>query len=76
MIINEKVIVGIVNDTPKYVVWRGKNYVILKIGLHHTFHEGRTLYHIFSVATSGIFMRLRFDSENLIWSLEEVLENR
>lgn len=57
---------------PKWVLWEGKTYQIVKIGLHHTFREGRTLYHVFSVVTKTLFFRLRLDTENLFWRLEEI----
>lgn len=57
---------------PKWVLWEGKTHSIVKIGLHHKFREGRTLYHIFSVATETLFFRLRLDTENLFWRLEEI----
>jgi hypothetical protein len=72
MWINEPVTVGMVNNIPKYVLWRGKNHLITQIGLHHHYREGKTLHHIFSVATSTLFMRLNFDTENLNWNLEEI----
>ncbi len=70
--INEKVTVGMVNAIPKYVIWKNRSHNITQIGLHHTFREGRTLYHIFSVLAGTIFMKLRFDTENLSWKLDEV----
>lgn len=57
---------------PRCILWAGKIYPITKIGLHHTFCEGRILYHVFSVATKSIFFRLLLDSETLHWKLEEV----
>lgn len=72
MVINEKVIVGMVNDSPRYVLWKGKNYKILKIGLHHHFRKGSTLFHVFSVATKTLFMRLVFDTDVLSWKIEEI----
>lgn len=72
MIIDEKVTVGMVNDIPKYVIWKGRNHNINKIGLHHLFRQGRTLYHIFSVVADTIFMRLKFDTDTLFWTLEEI----
>jgi len=45
MTIDEQVSVGLVNNIPKYVVWKGRSYTITKVGLHHTFREGRTLHH-------------------------------
>jgi len=75
MMIDEKVTVGMVNDIPKYVIWKGRSHTITKVGLHHHFREGSTLYHIFSVATNTLFLRLKLDTDNLIWRLEEIEEN-
>jgi hypothetical protein len=71
MMINEKVTVGMVNDIPKYVVWKGRSHTITQIGLHHVFRLGTTLYHIFSVTAGTLFMRLKFDTDTLGWTLEE-----
>lgn len=72
MIINEPISVGLVNNMPKYVVWKGRNYAIEKTGLHHTYREGKTLYHVFSVSSDTLFLRLKLDTDNLSWRLEEV----
>lgn len=72
MTIDEPVTVGIINNAPKYVIWKGRNYTVNKVGLHHIFREGRTLYHIFSVTAGSIFMRLKLDTDNLLWRLEEI----
>ena len=71
MIINEKVTVGMINDIPKYVIWKGRSHNITQIGLHHLYRKGKTLYHIFSVVAGTIFMRLKFDTDVLSWTLEE-----
>ncbi len=78
-----------VNDTPKYVIWKGRSHNITQIGLHHYFRQGKTLYHVFSVVTSTLFttkaeahthvsgecfMRLKLDTDSLIWKLEEISE--
>jgi len=57
---------------PKWVIWSGRLYPIIKVGLHHTFRQGRVLYHVFSVASKNIFFRLVLDTESLHWKLEEV----
>lgn len=59
---------------PYWVVWEGKTYKITKIGLHHTFREGRVLYHVFSVETPTLFLRLVLDTETLHWKLEEIAD--
>ena len=57
---------------PKWVVWNGRLYPVEKVGLHHTYREGRTLYHVFSVATKSLFFRLVLNTDNLHWKLEEI----
>jgi hypothetical protein len=56
---------------PKWVIWNGRLYPIIKVGLHHTFREGRTLFHVFSVTSKNIFFRLVLNSDTLHWKLEE-----
>lgn len=71
MKIAETVIVGM-TTSPKWVKWRNRVYKIEKVGLHHSYREGRTLFHVFSVATPALFMRLVLNSETLQWKLEEI----
>jgi hypothetical protein len=70
-VIDEKVVVGM-SDAPKWVKWKNRVHQIDKVGLHYTFREGRILYHIFSVSTDTLAMKLKFDTETLRWRLEEV----
>jgi len=77
-IINEKVSVimtynqrnGLVK--PEKIKWQGRIHTIETIGYHHKFHEGKKLIHIFSVADRCLAFRLRFDSDTLHWTLEEI----
>lgn len=75
--VNSPVSVGVSFDhtkgkaLPRWVFWEGRLHGISKIGLHHTYREGRTLFHIFSVTTKTLFLRLRLNTENLLWRLEE-----
>ena len=71
MKISEPVMVGM-TDTPKWVKWKSRVYKIEKIGMHHSYREGRTLYHVFSVITDTLFLRLKLNTENLSWVLEEI----
>ena len=57
---------------PRWVQWEGRLYPVEKIGLHHTFREGRTLFHIFSVASKTLFFRLVLNTDTLAWRLEEI----
>lgn len=75
MTIDESVTVGMVDGLPKYMVWKGRNYTINKIGLHHHFTKGKTLYHVFSVTSGSVFLRLKLNTDNLLWKLEEFSDN-
>ncbi len=57
---------------PRQVFWDGKIFRIAQVGLHHTYREGRTLFHIFSVITQGLSFRLKLDTDSLFWTLEEI----
>ena len=52
--------------------WDGSDYTVSKIGLHHTYREGKTLFHIFSVVANNVFFRLVLNTDNLFWKLEEI----
>lgn len=69
--LSEMVDVGMSKE-PKWVKWKNKIYKIEKVGLHHTFREGRTLYHAFSVVTKTLFFRIVLDTDTLNWKLEEI----
>lgn len=78
--LNEPVSVSLTYDsklkkvTPKSIIWNNRLYAVTKVGLHHTFRDGRGLFHVFSVATSTLFFRLVLDTENLHWTVEEVFD--
>ncbi len=57
---------------PKKVLFDGREHKIIKIGFHHTFRDGRTLYHVFSAASESMFFRLVLDTDTLSWRLLEV----
>lgn len=58
--------------SPRWVVWDGRLHSIINVGLHHTYRAGRTLYHVFSVASKTLFFRLVLDTDTLHWKLEEI----
>jgi len=59
---------------PHQIFWDGQTIRISKVGLHHTVREGRTLFHIFSVASDDLFFRLKLDTSTLFWTLEEIAD--
>ncbi len=59
-------------NLPKKILYEGREHKITRVGYHHTFREGRTLYHVFSVASDSMAFRLVLNTETLAWRLEEV----
>jgi hypothetical protein len=59
---------------PVKVLWEGRSYSIKKIGLHHTYRQGRTLFHVFSVESESLFFRLVFNTDSLSWMVEEIAD--
>lgn len=57
---------------PRWVLWNGRPHKVREVGLHHTFREGRTLFHVFSVVSDTLFFRLVLDTETLSWKLTEI----
>ncbi len=57
---------------PYSIKWSGKTYKIKNFGHDHPIRMGRNICHIFSVSTDSLAFRLRFDSETMHWTLEEV----
>lgn len=76
--INEPVSVYLVSDVekkrvyPKALIWRKRYYPISKVGLKHSFYQGEVLYHVFSVLSQTLFLKLVLNTENLNWYLEEI----
>lgn len=73
--ISEKVDVVLASSTPISMHWRGRDYKINKIGLKHNYFEGKNLIHIFSVLSGSLFLKLKFDTKYLSWTLLEVFDN-
>jgi hypothetical protein len=57
---------------PARVIWRERTYNITKLGYHHKVKSGRTTLHIFSVCNESMAFKLQFNTESLIWTLEEI----
>ncbi len=76
--INERVSVNLFSNHAKGMVfptgffWRGRTYTVNKVGLHHTFREGRSLIHVFSATDGNTFFKLQLDTETLQWRWVEI----
>ena len=60
--------------SPKQILYGGRRHNLIKAGYHHTFRQGRTLYHVFSMISEAMFFKLVLNTDNLIWTLEEVAD--
>lgn len=74
--VNEKVSVlasfGPGGARPLAFEWNGRRYAIEKINLVHAVRDGRDLVYYFSVSDSVHYFKLKFNTVNLGWMLEEV----
>lgn len=57
---------------PYRIRWRLRDYFIKKLGYHHKVREGRDLFHIFHATDGNLDFKLRFNTEDLSWILEEI----
>ncbi len=57
---------------PAVLKWDGKIYKIKKVGFHHSFRQGRTLFHTFSVSSNDTFFKIVLNTDTLFWELEEI----
>lgn len=57
---------------PSTIVWKNRFFEVNKIGFHHTYKVGETLFHVFSVTTPNLFFRLELDTTNLQWVAKEI----
>ncbi len=57
---------------PILILWEGKKHKVKKIGYHHKIKEGEVLFHVFSLLCESLFFRLKLNTENLTWVIEEI----
>lgn len=60
---------------PYLFFWKNRAIKVDKINLTHTSRDGLTTFHHFSISSGSNFYRLKLDSKNLKWFLEEVEED-
>lgn len=60
---------------PVEVLFEGHLHRIVKVGFHHTYRVGRTMFHVFSVVSETLFFKLVFNTDTLSWNLEEIADN-
>ncbi|MGB0757493.1 MAG: DUF6504 family protein [Patescibacteria group bacterium] len=68
------VIVSFSDNTvkPRRFLWRGREYIVLKVTLIHKERKGRDMNYFFSVTDGINFFRLLFSTNTLQWTLEDM----
>lgn len=56
---------------PIELIWHNQHYPITEVGLHHTYQEGETLKHVFSVMSRDTFFEIMFNACDLTWRLQK-----
>ena len=81
MNINEKIYVLLTFDPHTddvfihKIKWQGRIYKIKQVGMHYPMRQGRKLLHFFGVVSeNNTSFKIRFDTDNLQWTLEEALD--
>jgi hypothetical protein len=59
-------------NIPYKIRWNNQVYKISKLAYYHQIRDGQKIQHIYHVTDGRIDFRLRLDSQNLNWFLEEV----
>lgn len=59
---------------PHSLKWRGRRYVITKLGYYHAVRQGRTVYHNYHVTDGNLDFSLECNGDNLHWKLKEVID--
>ena len=78
--INQRVSVNLVYNHktkkvfPNLLLWNSRLYKLQKHGLHHTYKQGITTFHVFTGCSGTLNFKLVLDSSSLIWVLEEVYD--
>ena len=57
---------------PALLRWDGVEYKIKKVGLHYTYRNGKTLFHVYTVSSSDMSFKLVLNTDNLFWMVEQV----
>ena len=57
---------------PYFLKWNNRHYKIEKVNMVNKFWRGETLFYHFYVSDDANTFKLLFDTETLIWRLEEV----
>lgn len=57
---------------PLAFMWNRRKYVVSKVNLIHRARKGRNMLYFFSVSDEANYYKLRFDTGDMSWELEEM----
>ncbi|MFZ1793672.1 MAG: hypothetical protein WAU96_09635 [Anaerolineae bacterium] len=56
----------------KRMIYDGRDYAVQCVPYHYTRRVGRMVVHVYCVATGGAYFKLAFNTETLLWIVEEI----
>ena len=59
---------------PLEIIWHNREILITALGLHHIARHNGHLIHVFDVSDGQNNYRLEFDSNQLTWKLESMID--
>ena len=60
------------NCLPKRMIYKGKQYDFVELGLKHPTLKGKRMIHVFDMTDGSADYRLEFDAEGLTWTLVSI----
>jgi hypothetical protein len=59
---------------PARITWQLRAYTVRKVCYHHKVRQGRIILHIFHVTDGSMDFKLSFNTDTLVWVLEEICD--
>jgi len=57
---------------PHSLLWEGRQHKVTIFGYHHSYRQGKTMMHVFSVASPTLYFKILFNTDSLSWIVEEI----
>ena len=57
---------------PVKLLWDGHEYRITNVGMHYTYRNGKSLFHVFTTSTENLSFKLVLNTDNLFWTVEQI----
>jgi hypothetical protein len=57
---------------PVLIRWDGVDYKIQNVGMHYTYRNGKTLFHVYTASSSELSFKLVLNTDTLFWNVEQI----